>query len=111
MDTVDLPAFKLWLNSGPISVPVFPRNRRGPLVAHLNVLFGGDAERHDFLKWVFEYQSTKGLTNAKKWRLWKWLSPEPVDSGDGADTWTIRPQCYETAAAWKAEQAREKMTS
>lgn len=105
----DLVKFRLWLNSGPVSVPAFPHNRRGPLVKHLNDLFDGDAGRHDFLKWAYEYQSIRGLTDSEKWRLWEWLSPQPVDSGDGADTWTIRKQCYVTAAAWKAERVREKV--
>ena len=105
----DLPVFRLWLNTGAISVPTFPRNRRGPLVAHLNALFGGDESRHLFLEWSFGRRHINNLIDAEKWQLWKWLDPQPVSTldTDGRGIWTIRPQCYTTAAAWRAEQARD----
>jgi len=94
--------FKTWLNMPPPILESVSRGKRSAIVGHLNDLFGGDDNRHKFLRWAFGVESSKRLSDAQLCRLYAWLGPQCID-----DVWIVRAQAIETAKRWLMEKGAE----
>lgn len=101
MGSFDYDAFKTYLNShAQVSWGLDAEKRRKrtfSVILWLNELFDGDDTRRLFLKWAFDCDSSKDLTDTQLAGLWDWLKPS---KDDDTGKWVIRPKCYETSAAW-----------
>jgi hypothetical protein len=95
--TVDILAFKAWINTHPHPPSPVTDGRRTSIRIHLSELCDDDNDaRHEFLDFVFGVRSTKELTDTQLSALWMWLGPQ-VDEETGE--WHIRPQCAVTVKA------------
>jgi hypothetical protein len=96
-DKFDAAAFKKWLNEQEAPKYNVSPGRKNTINGDLDTLFTDKQGRHAFLKWAFGTSSSKSLTETQWHALRKWLGAQP--DGEGGK-WSIRAECYSTAAQW-----------
>jgi hypothetical protein len=107
MDTAA--AFRQWITTDAVftahECPVDNRpmlnSKRGAMIAHLEDVCGGEAERRLFLAYVFGVDSSADLTCRQQNALYLWLAPFKVRPNDPDDKrWAVgNPRAAATAAA------------
>lgn len=109
-------AFKAWITSDQVfrdhgtfvdNQPMLDR-KRGAMIAHLEDICGGEAERRSFLKYVFDVDSSADLHCRHQNALYLWLAPQRVNPHDDNDKrWEVgNAKARATAAAVVAAALR-----